>query len=217
MSIRVSTPKRSWFIWWNSKPIEHVLRPFLSVTGSTVILCANIFMRMYAYIQSLFVSSCSALNWNINLKLCFCFPFINGLLFFLMFPALSIWKYTLCRSCKPYCAESLPSHRLQFARLLVLCSWDSPGKNTRVGFSFLLQRIFLTWGSNLHVLCLLHWQAESLSPAPPGKTSLVYSYLLILLFKLSNFFVFFSFLLCLLNFIMTTVLISVHTSCKLIL
>ena len=31
---------------------------------------------------------------------------------------------------------------------LVLCPWDSPGKNTRVGCHALLQAIFLTQGSN---------------------------------------------------------------------
>ena len=30
-------------------------------------------------------------------------------------------------------------------------------KNTRVGCHFLLQRIFPTQGSNLRLLCLLHW------------------------------------------------------------
>ena len=33
---------------------------------------------------------------------------------------------------------------------------DSPGKNTGVGWHFLLQGIFLTWGSNRHLLLLLH-------------------------------------------------------------
>ena len=32
------------------------------------------------------------------------------------------------------------------------------------------QEIFPTQGSNLHLLCLLHWQAGSLPPAPPGKS-----------------------------------------------
>ena len=36
---------------------------------------------------------------------------------------------------------------------------DSPGKNT---CHFLLQGIFLTQGSNWHLLCLLHWQMGSL-------------------------------------------------------
>ena len=41
-------------------------------------------------------------------------------------------------------------------------SWDSPGKKTGVSCHFLLQGIFLTQGSNLHLLCLLHWQEDSL-------------------------------------------------------
>ena len=39
----------------------------------------------------------------------------------------------------------------------LLCPWDSPGKNTGVSCHFLLQRIFLTQGSNPCLLCLLHW------------------------------------------------------------
>ena len=41
------------------------------------------------------------------------------------------------------------------------CPWDFPGKNTGVGCHFLLQGIFLTQGSNLHLLhcrwILYHW------------------------------------------------------------
>ena len=48
----------------------------------------------------------------------------------------------------------------------ILCPWDSPGKNSRVGCHAFLQGIFLTQGSNP---CLLHWQADSLPLAPPGK------------------------------------------------
>ena len=44
-----------------------------------------------------------------------------------------------------------------------------PGKNTGVGGHFLLQEIFLTQGLNPHLLCLLHWQMDSLPLAPPGK------------------------------------------------
>ena len=39
---------------------------------------------------------------------------------------------------------------------------DSPGKNTGVGCHTFVQWIFLTQGSNPHLLCLLHWQAGSL-------------------------------------------------------
>ena len=39
----------------------------------------------------------------------------------------------------------------------LLCPWDSPGKNTGVGYHILLQGIFLTQGSNPSFLCL--WEA----------------------------------------------------------
>ena len=64
-------------------------------------------------------------------------------------------------------SNSLWPHGLYPTRLL--CLWDSPGKNTRVGCQVLLQGIFLTQGSNLCLLCLLHWQASSLPLAPPGE------------------------------------------------
>ena len=60
-------------------------------------------------------------------------------------------------------------HGLQTARLL--CLWDSPGKNAGVGCHFLLQGIFPTQGLSPSFLCLLHWQADSLPLAPPGKAA----------------------------------------------
>ena len=56
-------------------------------------------------------------------------------------------------------SNSLWPHGLQPTRLL--CSWNSPAKNTGVGCHFLLQGIFLTQRLNMHLLCLLHWQADS--------------------------------------------------------
>ena len=44
-----------------------------------------------------------------------------------------------------------------------------PGKNSGVGCHFLLQRIFLTQGTNTHHLGLLNWQVGSVPLAPPGK------------------------------------------------
>ena len=55
------------------------------------------------------------------------------------------------------CLTVLQTHGLQPTRLL--CPWGFPSKNTGVGCHFLLQRIFLTRGSNPH---LLHWQVDSL-------------------------------------------------------
>ena len=66
--------------------------------------------------------------------------------------------------------DSLLYHGLKPTRLL--CPRDSPGKNTRVGCHFLLQGIFLTQGSNSHLLHLLHWHADSFPTAPSGKPSL---------------------------------------------
>ena len=64
--------------------------------------------------------------------------------------------------------NSLRPHGLQSPKLL--CPWDFLGKNTGVmGCHFLLQGIFLTQGLNLYLLHLLHWQADSLPLAPPGK------------------------------------------------
>ena len=54
-------------------------------------------------------------------------------------------------------SDSLRLHGLQPTRLL--CLWDFPGRNTGVGFHFLLQGIFPTQESNP---CLLHWQVDSL-------------------------------------------------------
>ena len=43
-----------------------------------------------------------------------------------------------------------------------LCPWDFPDKNTRVGCHFLLQGVFLTQGSNPHLLHWATWEAQSL-------------------------------------------------------
>ena len=51
----------------------------------------------------------------------------------------------------------------------LLCSWDSPGKNTGVASHSLLQGIFLTQGSNLGLLnCrwILHYVSHQGSPLP---------------------------------------------------
>ena len=55
----------------------------------------------------------------------------------------------------------------RLARLL--CSWDFLGKNIGVDCHALLQEIFLTQGSKLRLLCLLHWQADSSSLSHLGS------------------------------------------------
>ena len=78
--------------------------------------------------------------------------------------------------CVCVCVLSSFSHVQLFMTLWIvaarlLCPWVSSGKNTGVGCHALFQGIFPTQGSNLHFLCLLHWQVGSLPLAPSGKPS----------------------------------------------
>ena len=54
------------------------------------------------------------------------------------------------------CVQFFMTYGLLPARLL--CPWDSPGKNTRVGCHALLQGIFPTQESNSYLLHLLHYR-----------------------------------------------------------
>ena len=65
-------------------------------------------------------------------------------------------------------SDSVRPHRRQPTRLPG--PWDSPGKNTGVGWHFLLREILPTQGLNPHLLYLLHWQVDSLPLVPPGKS-----------------------------------------------
>ena len=60
-------------------------------------------------------------------------------------------------------SDSVRLYELQPARLLY--PLDSPSKNTEVD----CHGIFLTQGSNPHLLCLLHFQEGSLPLVLPGK------------------------------------------------
>ena len=70
------------------------------------------------------------------------------------------------------CVLSCFSHIQLFVTIWTVAyqaPWDSPGKNTRVGYHFLLQRIFPTHGLNSHLLHRLYWQEGSLPLVQPGK------------------------------------------------
>ena len=72
----------------------------------------------------------------------------------------------LCCCC--VVAKSCPT-LLQLSRLQpssLICPWGYPGKNTGMGYHFLLQGIFLTQGLNP---CLLHWQADFLPLSHQGS------------------------------------------------
>ena len=65
-------------------------------------------------------------------------------------------------------SNSLQPHGLQPTRLL--CPWNLRGKKTGVGCHFLCQGIFLTQGSNMHLLYILHQQVDSL-PLPTWEVA----------------------------------------------
>ena len=52
---------------------------------------------------------------------------------------------------------------------------NSQGKNTGMGCHGLPQGIFPTQGSNLSLLCPLHWQEGSLPLVPPLKAQMKYT------------------------------------------
>ena len=64
-------------------------------------------------------------------------------------------------------SDSLQPHELQPARLLCPCNF--PDKSTGVGCHVLLQEIFLTQWLNMRLLCLLHWQVDSLPMCHRGS------------------------------------------------
>ena len=74
---------------------------------------------------------------------------------------------------------------------------DFSGKNTGVGCHFLLQGIFPTQGSNLYLLHLLHWQADSLPLSHLASPRFNYElflgsrsqFLQLMLFQVRSFFV----------------------------
>ena len=55
--------------------------------------------------------------------------------------------------------------------------WDPQGKNPGVECHDLLQGIFPTQGSNAGLLCLLHWEADSLPLVSPGKEISIIEYI----------------------------------------
>ena len=76
-------------------------------------------------------------------------------------------------------SDSLQPHGLYSTRLL--CPWDFPGKNTGVGWCFLLQRIFQTQGVNPSLLhAALAGKFFTTEPPQEPLKSLIVSILLIL-------------------------------------
>ena len=76
-----------------------------------------------------------------------------------MFQKNVFWWVTVWCAQRSVMFSPLRSHGLESTRLL--CPWHFTGNNTGADCYFLLQGIFPTQGSNLCLLPILHWQADS--------------------------------------------------------
>ena len=103
---------------------------------------------------------CQNQLWHYFLMNILCWPFLNFL------PFIIFLKYNQCCVCVSVLSHVWLSVTPWTVAARLLCPWDSPSNNTRVGCHFLLQGIFLTQGSKLH---LLHWLADSLSLSHLGS------------------------------------------------
>ena len=87
---------------------------------------------------------------------------------------LCVHMYTCKHTCmRAKSLQSCPALCYPMVTARLLCPWDSPSKNTGMGCHALLQGIFLTQGSNPHLLGPLHWWVDSLPLAPPGKPTYI--------------------------------------------
>ena len=127
------------------------------------VICPHFFKRSLAF---------EAILWNCGEGIQTCkfskrksalaSSWLNGLGYFeVVRLTLWDWHWILLTAFMNMCVGSVVSdcvwpHRLQPARLLFLCPWDFSGQNIGMGCQFLLWGIFLTQGSNLHLLRLLH-------------------------------------------------------------
>ena len=84
-----------------------------------------------------------------------------------------LYHLCVCVSCSVM-SDSLWPHGLQPTRLL--CSWDSPGKNTGLPCPPPGDLPSPGIKSQSHDLHLLHWQASSLPLAPPEMSNISYVY-----------------------------------------
>ena len=76
---------------------------------------------------------------------------------------LTMWSletYSMPLSSSAVCSAVLNHVWLFWNPTRLFCPWNFLVKNTEMGCYFLLQGIFLTQGSNLCLLSLLHWQVN---------------------------------------------------------
>ena len=149
-------PSRKYF---SAYLISQCLAPLTTSSHSTLDLHDHILYWIILSLQ-LFISLVDTL---------LCLMSICEILKYLIIFFLLILHCCVCVCLIMY--DSLRPHGLYCARLF--CLWNLPGENTGEGCHFLLQGIFLTQGSNLHLFCLLHCQVDSLRLCHLGSPLLV--------------------------------------------
>ena len=103
----------------------------------------------------------SYLDWNIlEINDCFSCTYNSLMLSINVFLYALMLSNNVCVCICSVVSDSLRFHVLWPTKLL--WPWNFPDKNTGMGCHFLLQGIFPTLGLNLHILHLLHWQADTL-------------------------------------------------------
>ena len=128
----------------------------------TNVRCGNTKMKVFIMLSFLLFAKMSL---KLSLKFVSLFSHLVNFIFLLLMNMQSCISYIIMAGCSV--AQSC----------LTLCDpmdcslpGDFPGKNTGVGCPFLSQGIFLTQGSNLCLLCLLHWQDDSLPLSHLGNS-----------------------------------------------
>ena len=99
---------------------------------------------------------------------------ISTILWIFQFFLYWYWTSFACMLSHSVVSDSLRPYGLWPTRLL--CPWNFPGKNTRVGCHFLLQGIFPSQGTNPSLLWLLHWPTDSLSLSHLGSLTTSFSH-----------------------------------------
>ena len=133
-------------------------------------------VKLYSFLQSRpkWTLPYSRLPWSWTRSV---IPIVssNSTRYFSIIALTTVLQYLCVCSVTQSCSTLLWPHGLYSTKLL--CSWNFPGENTGGGCHFFLQNIFLAQGSNLCLLCVLHWEVDSLPLSHQGQFTWVIIYL----------------------------------------
>ena len=108
-------------------------------------------------------------TWWFNIILWTNFPYQVNICIISFFNHFCQWEHFITTLLENFCDPV--DYRVLYPCNLLLYPCNFPGKNTGVGWHFLLQRSFPTQGSNARLLHLLHWRVDSLPLSCLGSPS----------------------------------------------